>query len=119
MNNNLKQKVNVANVIEGTLEERKMSKNEIYTRVSKYFTQGTGDEYVAYNTFTTKFTNNTFTASELLVIASILGINLNELVEIVTSDLERKGPIIQKEKVVTEDFSDYLLSNSQLISKKE
>ncbi|MGL5330325.1 MAG: hypothetical protein ACRDD7_13735, partial [Peptostreptococcaceae bacterium] len=25
----------------------------------------------------------------------------------------------QKEKVVTEDFSDYLLSNSQLISKKE
>lgn len=81
--------MNLGKYIECEMKEKKLNKIMLY-ELLKVVYEGNGEKCVAYNTFTTKFNNSSFTAEEYLYICSILDVDITKTFSVIKKITDEK-----------------------------
>lgn len=106
----IEMQMKIGNYIENALRQKGMSKTALYNGIRETF--GTEDLDIAYNSFTSKIASNSLTAHELISIAAIMDLNLNDLVEAKKIYETKKMSFNSDEIYLQEELKEIILKES-------
>lgn len=99
--------MNIGSYIKSVMEDKKISLKRLHEGLSGYF-QSQGEEYVTYQRFCTKLSENAITAEELLVMCNLVDINIEKLISFAKTELS--GDLLKEDEkdTILMLFRDYV-----------